>query len=323
VSLDPADAIKPADAIPEYFRDHKSIPGSPFNATAKPKVRTIPAGSGFSYVKAFEAAGRTWLLTPELLLVPADRVFPYKASSFRGVTLGGDVKLPVAWVRGASEKKWRRAEDGSFRETGDAWSGKAPVPLTGALEKAGKVVYRETREPGVWIAEAEGVSVVEAATELPSSIQPGEKWIEARILPGTMVAYEGLTPVWMTLWSGGTGGVPVKGNDPIKYSTTSLGIFPIQWKDRVATMSPDKGAVTSFWLADVPHIQYTRAPIAVHVAYWHEDFGYLRSAACLNVSPIDGEHLFNWTLPALPEGWGAVRPSKAMGPSTKVVVKPT
>jgi lipoprotein-anchoring transpeptidase ErfK/SrfK len=116
--------------------------------------------------------------------------------------------------------------------------------------------------------------------------------------------------------------VPIKGNDPVKYSTTQVGIFPVQWKDRVATLSPDKGAATSFWFADVPHIQYVLAPMAVHVAYWHGDFGNPRSAECLNVSSRDGEWLFNWTLPAVPEGWGAVRPSAAMGPSTRFVIRP-
>lgn len=59
----------------------------------------------------------------------------------------------------------------------------------------------------------------------------------------------------------------------------------------------------------------------MHVAYWHEDFGTPRSAECLNVSALDGEWLFDFTLPALPEGWGSVRPSKLMGPATKIVIR--
>jgi hypothetical protein len=41
----------------------------------------------------------------------------------------------------------------------------------------------------------------------------------------------------------------------------------------------------------------------------------------MNVSALDGAWLFGWTLPALPEGWGSVRPSKLMGPSTKIVIR--
>jgi hypothetical protein len=322
VSTDPADAFPATDEVPEFFRDHKSIPGSPWNPSALPKLRVIPNGSGFAYAKAFEAAGRTWLLTPDLLLIPADRAFPYKVSRFRGLKLEGDQKLPLAWVRSDSEQKLRRQDDGAFHETGERWTGKTPVLLTGHSVKGKRVTYHETREPNTWIAETDGISVVRAATELPRTIGPQEKWLEARILAGTMVAYVGLLPVWTTLWSGGKGGVPIPGRDPKFDATTEVGTFAIQWKDAVATMSPDKGAATLFWFADVPHIQYVHAPLAMHASYWHDDFGYLRSAECLNVSAIDAEWLFSWTLPALPEGWGSVRPSKLIGPSTKIVIRP-
>jgi hypothetical protein len=322
VSTDPADTIVATDEIPEFFRDHRSIPGSPWNPAALPKLKVIPNGSGFAYAKAFEAAGRTWLLTPELLLVPADRAFPYKPSSFQGVALGGDVQLPLAWVRSDVEKKLRRQDDGTMQETGEVWTGKAHVPLTGNTLKINKITYHETREPKIWMAETDGVSVTRAATELPRTIGAQEKWIEARLLPGTMVAYVGLTPAWTTLWSGGKGGVPIPGRDPKFDATTEMGTFSFQWKDAVATMSPDKGAVSVFWFADVPHIQYVHAPLALHASYWHADFGYLRSAECLNLSPTDADWLFSWTLPALPAGWASVRPSKLMGASTKIVIRP-
>jgi hypothetical protein len=322
VSTDPADEIRPSSEVPDFFRDHRGIPGSPWNPAALPKVRTIPAGSGVSFARAFAAAGRTWLLTPELLLVPADRVFPYRRQSFKGVALGGGVELPLAWVRGGGEKKLARGqEDGAFREAGGAWPAKSAVPLTGVEVQAGKTTYYETREAGVWIAGTEGVSVARPVTELPRSIRAEERWIDARILPGTMVAYEGRRPVWATLWSPGKGGVPVRGNNPKRFATTETGTFELQWKDKVATMSPDKGAATVFWFSDVPHIQYVHAPLALHVAYWHEDFGRPRSAECLNLSAEDGEWLFGWTLPKLPDGWGSVRPSKAMGPATRIVIR--
>jgi hypothetical protein len=321
VSTDAADEIKATDPIPEYLKDHATVPGSPYNPHHKPQVRFVPNGSGFSYVKAFEAEGRVWLLTPELLVVPADRVFPYKRNHFKGQPLGGDVRLPVAWVRGAKVTKYKRGEDGSFQATTDSWTGKVAVPITSNVAVAGKVRYHETKESGVWIPETDDVSVVEPVDKLPRTIGPDEKWLDARLLPGTMTAYVGLEPVFTTLWSGGKGGVPRPGGNSKQDATTELGTFAFQWKDAVATMSPDKGAVTVFWFADVPHIQYVHAPLAMHVSFWHGDFGFLRSAECLNLSAQDGQWLFDWTLPALPEGWGSVRPSKATGPSTKIVIR--
>jgi lipoprotein-anchoring transpeptidase ErfK/SrfK len=137
-----------------------------------------------------------------------------------------------------------------------------------------------------------------------------------------MTAYEGLEPRYATMWSPGLGGVPVKGNNPKQYATTEVGIFPIQWKDAVETMSPDPGAPTVFWFADVPWIQYVHAPMAMHVAYWHERFGYPMSAECLNVSAEDGKWLFEFTLPKLPPGWGSVGAGRQNGPSTKINIVP-
>lgn len=322
VNTNPADKIVSTGEIPWYFKDYKTIPGGPYHPAGKPKVRYAPAGTGLAWAKSFEAEGRVWVVTPELLLVPADRLFPYSQSNFKGLELGGEKQLPIAWVRGASAKKYKRDADGKFVETSEVWTEKTPVFLTGAETKAGGVLYCETKEQGLWIADTEEVSVARAVKELPRSFKADEKWIEAYIMAGTMVAYDGLKPVYATLWSGGRGGVPEPGKDPVEHATTELGIFSIQWKDKTATMSPDKGTPTTLWFADVPHIQYVHAPLAMHVSFWHGDFGYLRSAECLNLSPRDGEWMFGWTLPALPPGWGAVRPSKVMGPSTRILIRP-
>jgi lipoprotein-anchoring transpeptidase ErfK/SrfK len=151
-------------------------------------------------------------------------------------------------------------------------------------------------------------------------VGPGERWIEVKILPGTLTAYEGTVPVYATLISPGKGGVPVPGQDHTKYTTTAIGSFPIEWKDHVDTMSSEPREPTVMWFTDVPHIQYLKAPLAMHVAMWHEDFGNPKSAECVNVSPEDGRFLFGWTSPALPEGWGGIRPGDGNGKSTTVVV---
>jgi hypothetical protein len=272
-----------------------------------------------AYAKAFQAAGRTWLLTPELLLVPADRVFAYAPSEFHGVELGGDVELPLAWIRSSGEP-CRTAN--TFETTAKTWTNQAHVGLTGQRVRRDGRAFWETRDDGCWIEEHDGTAMVEAVRQLPGNIGPDERWIDARILTGYAVAYLGLKPVWTTLWSGGKGGVPVRGNDPRKYATTEVGIFTFQWKEKVATMSPDAGEPTVFWFADVPHVQYVRAPLALHVAYWHGSYGHLMSAECLNFSPLDGEWLHEFTEPRLPPGWNAVRGSPLTGRASRIVIRP-
>ena len=164
------------------------------------------------------------------------------------------------------------------------------------------------------------MTVSTARAGLPRGVGAGDKWIEVKIVPGTLTAYEGARPVYATLISPGKGGVPAPGQDHAKYATTALGTFPIEWKDRVDTMSSEPREPIVMWFTDVPHIQYLRAPLAMHVSLWHEDFGNPKSAECVNVSPEDGHFLFNWTTPALPEGWGGIRPGDGNGKSTPVVV---
>jgi hypothetical protein len=320
VLKNPKDRPKPDGPQPAFFDGNKPIPGSPWNP-AVPRVKIIPAGSGFAYARVFEANSRVWLLTPDLFLVPADRVFPYERSSFRGIELGGDKTLPLAWVR-APEGSPRLERDGeAFRDSGKRFEPRKPVFLTGERVTVKKTTWWEARGGG-WLVDDDSVSVVEPPKALKHGVKPDERWIEASILGGTMTAYEGLTPKYATMWSPGLGGVPVKGNNSKTFATTEVGIFPIQWKDAVETMSPDPGAPTVFWFADVPWIQYVHAPMAMHVAYWHERFGYPMSAECLNVSAADGQWLFDFTLPKLPPGWGSVGAGRQNGPSTKINITP-
>jgi hypothetical protein len=312
------------DTQPDFIVGTSPIAGSPWNP-ANPKVKVIPAGSGFGYARAFEAEGRTWLLTPDLFLVPADRAFPYRQSAFQGVTLDAGRTLPMAWVRADAGAPKLIERDGAFITTGRTWSPKEPLFLSGETRSIGKrTLHRVKSELNetAWVEDDDNVSVATAAKELKHGIRADERWIEASILNGTMIAYEGLTPRYATLWSPGKGGIPVKGNDPKKFATTEVGIFPIQWKDKVETMSPDPGAPTVFWFQDVPHIQYVHAPMAMHVAFWHDGFGYPMSAECLNVSAADGAWLFDFTLPALPRDWGSVGTSKMTGAATRINITP-
>jgi hypothetical protein len=314
--------IVATDPVPEIFEGGKrSVGGGAAYDPARLVWRVIPNGSMLAYARAFEAEGRVWLLTPDLMLVPADRVRPMRRSTFHGVHLGGDRALPLAYNRAHAPKPlYVRGPRGEMVQRGEL-SPKQPVAIQSERVRAGKRDFFPLRgDPGAFVA-AEDVTVLRARKKLPRGVVPGQKWIEVKIVPGTLVAYEGKEPVYATLISPGKGGAPVPGYDPYKHSMTKTGVFPIEWKDRVAVMSPDKEwPPKTLWFSEVPHIQYLRAPLAMHVAYWHEDFGNPKSAECVNVSPEDGRFLFQWTEPALPEGWGGARPGDGNGRATPVVV---
>jgi hypothetical protein len=314
--------IKATDPIPEYFAGGKRTVGGGNRDPKRLLWRVIPNGSMLAYHKAFEAEGRVWLLTSDLMLVPADRVRAVKRHTFQGIPLGNGVDLPLAWNRAKETKPlWKKGEDGGFVVSEKTIGAKGYMEITDApvKDKNGDVYYELREDPGYFFPE-KGATFTRVRKELPGGVKQGGKWIEAKILPGTLTVYQGLTPIYATLFSPGKGGVPIKGNDHTKWATTQIGYFPIEWKDRVATMSNEKGEPKVLWFSDVPNIQYLKAPLAMHVAYWHQDFSQPKSAECVNVSAMDGQYLFNFTDPPVPEGWGGIRPGDGNGLSTPVVV---
>jgi hypothetical protein len=273
-------------------------------------VRPIPHGSMLSFTRAFASGGRTWLLSTDLTIVPADRVRVFERSEFRGVELGNTVQLPIAWFRFSSEPRaaYRRSADGSFAATGDPWLAKSWAPLSGRSEEhAGKRYLEVKGESGLW-ADAAQATLVEARSERPFGVKPGEKWMLISITRGTLVAYDDLRPVYATLISPGIGGLPRPQGTLLENRTTPLGSYRITFKDRATTMSPeitgsDEPDANRSWIADVPFTQYFAAPFALHGSYWHDLFGEPISAGCVNASPLDAKWLFDWSDPQVPEGW--------------------
>ncbi len=318
-------AVADLDPLPPFLADGGATAEDRFGLVKE----SLPAGAIVSFSRAFAAEGRTWLLSADQSLVPADRVRVFAPSTFHGVSLGGDVRLPLAWMRGVARPQYRRLPSGALEATGAAWPVRAFARLSGAAVEHDGQRYLETLEQGpggepLFVSEKDA-TVAEAASQLAAGVTPGQKWIAVSITQGTLIAYEGLTPVFATLMSPGRGGVPTPGHDDVADSTTPTGTYNITFKDRAATMSPDKpGTPRTHFIADVPHVQYFKAPFALHGAYWHERFGEPASAGCVNVSPLDAETLFAWTDPPVPDDWqgatGAGAPGNANGKTTAIVV---
>ncbi len=317
-----SEPIAPTDPIPTFLENGGAAKEGPYDLVEQ----TLPLGSMLSYTKAFKANGRTWLLSADHTIVPADRVRAFKPSTFRGVDLAkGEATLPIAWMRVSARPKYAK-RDGAMLKTSASWPVRTFVELTGASSEIGGKRYLETREAEagapLFVAEADA-TVVDRETQRPASVKEGQKWLSIRLEQGTLVAYAGLEPAYATLVSPGKGGVPIKGRDPVEDATTPTGAYSVTFKDRAATMSREKGKNRSFWIQDVPHTQYFDPPFALHAAYWHERFGEYVSAGCVNLSPIDAHRMFEWTDPPVPPSWqGATGAgAKDNGATTIVVVR--
>ncbi|MEZ4225472.1 MAG: L,D-transpeptidase [Polyangiaceae bacterium] len=313
--------VQARDPLPWFFDQGGAV------GRAEPRGlvrRLIPHGSMLAYTRSFKHEGRTFLLSADGTAVPADRVRPFRVSTFHGTELGKGVKLPLAFFRVKDRPKYVRAADGTFQAVG-TFVVRSFVQLESAEpELQGKSGYLPTRERladgrQLWARE-DDATVIRQRDALPIGVAPGEKWVLISITNGTLVAYDGLSPVYATLQSPGAGGVPVRGKDPVKMSTTPMGVYRVTFKHRAATMSPETGENRSFWIADVPYTQYFNAPFALHTAYWHENFGEPMSAGCVNLSPEDGRYLYEWTDPKVPADWNGAGPVGPLGKGTYIVI---
>jgi len=286
--------------------------------------REIPHGSMLAYTKSFEHEGRTYVLSSDGTIVPATRIRPFRQSQFKGTELNSKVSLPIAFMREKARPKYRKSASGGVEATGTSWPVRSWVEVddgASVFEVGGKrYLQTKEREKSGSLYVLEDDATVVRKRDIPIGVTAGSNWIIVSITQGTLVAYENEKPVYATLQSPGAGGVPIPGKDPVKMSTTPMGVYRMTFKHRASTMSPESGEKRKFWIAEVPYTQYFNAPFALHTAYWHEDFGQPMSAGCVNVSPLDGKWLYDWTDPKVPDGWSGAGPGGPNAAGTYVVV---
>ena len=273
------------------------------------------ARSTVAWSAEVEHEGRPFLLTADYAWIPKDRLTEYPKITFAGLHLPRDAKMPLAFFRGQDYPKYKRISDTEFEKTNQQFRRLSHVELSGKSLSVGEHRYLETRDDGLY-TRAQDAVVPQLRAKTPwgaplgdapdtTGKTPGGRktWIDVSVLGGWLLAYEGQKAVFVTLMSPGRGGVPVPGKDPIETASTPTGQYKITGKFATATMVAPGELVHS----DVPWAQNFSGPHALHGAYWHNEWGEKKSGGCVNVSPIDGKHLFEWTEPAVPPGWHGVR----------------
>ncbi len=126
----------------------------------------------------------------------------------------------------------------------------------------------------------------------PSGVGRDEKWIHISLGEQTLVAYEGDTPVFATLVSTGKKGY-----------ATPRGNFRVHEKYLAFTMSATDPIDGFYEVEEVPYAMFYWRGYAIHGAYWHDDFGQVKSHGCTNLAPIDSKWLYYWSAPEVPVGW--------------------
>ena len=215
-------------------------------------------------------------------------------SAFGGARLGDDTGLTVAlgfvWPRygGTLATTTNAAAGGGINRQVAA---RTPLAiLDTATNKAGvPTAYRIG--PTEWIAAAD-TRVFQPAPP-PPLLQPGERWIDVDVDNQILVAFEGDLAVYATLVSSGAAATP-----------TETGVYRVWLKESEADMKGLNGE-DPYSVATVPWTEFfsPEKGLALHTAYWHDQFGTRRSHGCVNLAPRDARWLYFWSDPQVPPGW--------------------
>jgi hypothetical protein len=138
----------------------------------------------------------------------------------------------------------------------------------------------------------------EEYSPLPTSAAPDDKRIVVSLFDQALTAYEGEQTIFQAKVSTG---IHTPNLEPGELPTdTPTGSF------RVRTKFPSRhmgdGKLTDDILAyELPGVPWTMIfqedGIALHGAYWHNNFGARTSHGCINLRPEDAKWLFRWTDP--------------------------
>jgi hypothetical protein len=314
------------------LRSETSLAGSPLRFPPLPSAIHEPRNqlhrrSTVAFSREVSVEGHDFLLSADYQWLPKASVTPYPVVKFQGVRLGRDAKLPLAFFRTKDRPAYTRDANGEFNAGGESFARLSFIELSGERELVGKERYLRTKRGELWIKESDAVLPI-PQSKTPWGADVGSvdttghapkgraSWLEVAVMAGYLIAYEGTKPTFVTLISPGRGGFAKPGEDPIERALTPTGTFPISGKFATATMEAPGELIHS----DVPWTQNFSGPHALHTAYWHDSWGEFKSGGCINLSPIDGRSLFDFTEPALPPGWHGVRWLPWLGPSTLVVV---
>jgi hypothetical protein len=128
------------------------------------------------------------------------------------------------------------------------------------------------------------------STARPDGVGANDRWIQVNLTEQVVIAHVGDTPVYATLTATGRPGYETVTG--LYYHYVAHRTAPMRWLD----------ADPPYSYSDVPYIQYFHQGYGLHGVYWHDNYGTVQSAGCVNLSPYDAHWFFQWAGPNVPEG---------------------
>ena len=302
--LEPSDRAPTGAELPKLERG-ELVPGQYGKLSKKAVILTYKEGrvvgqrplDGSATVRRYAEEDirgqRYWRIAPDEY-VPAKAIEPHEPSAWHGTRLGDDtgLSLPLGFAVPENNRiqgvPVYTAPDAATQARTIGFRTRVALLETATGEDGAPTAYRIGE--GQWVRA--GDLRVARATEPPPTTEPGERWIDVDLDSQVLIAYEGETPVYVTLVSSGA-----------KKTPTETGIFRIWVKFAETDMSGQMGDEPAYSVATVPWTQYYAKDLALHTTYWHDKLGTPRSHGCVNLSPVDARFLYFWSTPQVPVGW--------------------
>lgn len=251
-------------------------------------VRTASAGFFYGPVQgwATDDNGQEWVKIWDNWL-RARQFHEVEASTFAGVEVNVFPRRPFGWML--------REFEAHSEAGGPVIEDAPPLQRYDFVE-----VYGSAQGPdgSLWYDVGEGRWVRYHAVALtrwrerPRGLDADEFWVDVDLAQQTFAAYEGNRMVFAGLHSSGLPRWP-----------TRLGLFRVWRRDLTTPMAGGVVGDDYYYIDGVPHTMFFDEAIALHGAFWHDDFGRPKSHGCVNIAPRAAEWLYFWAL----EGPGDLR----------------
>lgn len=263
-----------------YFYDRPS-PGARH-------VRT--ASSGFFYGPAVESvaddSGKAWYKVWDDWL-PERYYHQVETSEFKGVEVNRQPERPFGWMLRPFTPRPGPA--------GDA------APGTAELQRYDFVqMYEWARGsdgnlwydigPGGWVRY--DTVALTTVRDRPGDVGPEDYWVDVDLTQQIFAAYEGDRLVYAGLVSSG-----------LPRWATRTGLNQVWLRHETTPMEGGIVGDDYYYIDAVPHTMYFDGEIALHGAFWHDDFGRPKSHGCVNMPPRAAEWVFNWSEDAPNDLW--------------------
>jgi hypothetical protein len=298
--LDPVGVELPDDLRTGVFGPHgpkQLLPNSPVTGFLGPDARV-------AWVAEFDALGRSWLLTPDLLFVPRDKVRRSQVSGFRGVDLPEG--KGVAFVGHRPARRYRRTADSkTFVVEGESFAPDTPVLLSEPASGENTERFLAANEEGTFVRSDE-VMVVKISVPSRFGLGSEERWVEVIRRANALLLHEGPRVVFATLMSGGF----VARGGKVRITSKHLTLPALFERGRTAGSK-----------AEVPEVMVATEKMdgvpacALYAGWWMSSWGAPNGGFGIALSPLDARRVFDFVSPELPEGWHSVR-----GEGTWVIV---